>query len=54
MKTMVSTRIEDEVKQELENIADEEDRSVSYIIRRIIVEWLQKNRNFKPPKSKRR
>jgi len=51
MKTMISTRIEKEIKQELEKIGKEEDRSVSYIIRRILLEWLQKNRKFKLPKK---
>ena len=47
---MVSTRIENEIRQELEKIGKEEDRSVSYIIRRILLEWLEKNRKFKLPK----
>ena len=49
MKTMVNTRIETSMKQALHEVATEEDRSLSYIIRRILLEWLKKHRNFKLP-----
>jgi hypothetical protein len=49
MKTMVNTRIETSIKHALQEVATEEDRSLSYIIRRILLEWLKKHRNFKLP-----
>lgn len=41
----LSFRISQELKQELEAAAHDEDRSVSYIVERIIKEWSERRRS---------
>ena len=50
---MVSTRLDPEVKKVLENMAEEQHRPLSNLVRLIILEWLE-HKGIEIPKAKKK
>ena len=47
----IGVRVENEVREALEKIAADDYRTVSNLVRIIIIEWLENNKGIKIPKS---
>ena len=48
---LIAVRLTEEMKEKLENIAQDQHRPLSNLVRLILIEWLEKQESEKKPKK---